>query len=290
MNSFPLEPIEKAGIDELRALQLKRLKATLAHAYANSPVYRAKFDQAGVHPERLPHAGRPGEVSLHHQAGPARQLSLRHVRRAARAVRAHPRLQRHHRQTHGRGLHPERHRNLVPRDGAQHPRGRRAARRPGARELRLWPVHRRPGRALWRRETGADRGAVRRRPDRAPGAADQRLPARHHHGHAQLHAGHRRRVRAAGAGSRAVQPAPGHLRRRALDQRHARSHRAAHGPGCRGHLWPVGSDGPGRGQRVRGDQGWPDDLGGSLLSGDHRSAKAASRWPTASSASWCSPA
>ena len=105
MNSFPLEPIEKAGIDELRALQLKRLKATLQHAYANSPVYRAKFDAAGVHPDDCRIAGRPGEVSLHHQAGPARQLPLRHVRRAARAVRAHPRFQRHHRQTHGGGLH-----------------------------------------------------------------------------------------------------------------------------------------------------------------------------------------
>ncbi len=51
MKSFPLEPIEKASIDELRALQLKRLRTTLAHAYANSPVYRSKFDKAGVHPE-----------------------------------------------------------------------------------------------------------------------------------------------------------------------------------------------------------------------------------------------
>lgn len=51
MKSFPLEPIEKASIDELRGLQLKRLRTTLAHAYANSPVYRAKFDKAGVHPE-----------------------------------------------------------------------------------------------------------------------------------------------------------------------------------------------------------------------------------------------
>ena len=47
---FALEPIEKASIDELRALQLKRLKGTLQHAYDNSPVYRAKFDAAGVHP------------------------------------------------------------------------------------------------------------------------------------------------------------------------------------------------------------------------------------------------
>jgi phenylacetate-CoA ligase len=51
MNAFPLEAIEKAGVDELRALQFKRLKATLRHAYANSPVYRRKFDEAGVHPE-----------------------------------------------------------------------------------------------------------------------------------------------------------------------------------------------------------------------------------------------
>jgi phenylacetate-CoA ligase len=50
MKSFPLEPIEKAGVDELRALQLKRLKATLEHAYDNSPVYRAKFNAAGLRP------------------------------------------------------------------------------------------------------------------------------------------------------------------------------------------------------------------------------------------------
>jgi phenylacetate-coenzyme A ligase PaaK-like adenylate-forming protein len=49
--AFPLEPIEKASVDELRALQLKRLKASLTHAYDNSPVYRAKFDAAGVHPQ-----------------------------------------------------------------------------------------------------------------------------------------------------------------------------------------------------------------------------------------------
>jgi phenylacetate-CoA ligase len=51
MKSFPLDPIEKAGVDELRALQLKRLKATLQHAYDNSLVYRVKFDAAGVHPD-----------------------------------------------------------------------------------------------------------------------------------------------------------------------------------------------------------------------------------------------
>jgi phenylacetate-CoA ligase len=48
--TLPLEPIETASRDELAALQLERLKWSLAHAYENSPVYRRKFDEAGVHP------------------------------------------------------------------------------------------------------------------------------------------------------------------------------------------------------------------------------------------------
>jgi phenylacetate-CoA ligase len=45
-----LEPIETASRDELQALQLQRLRATLALAYANVPHYRAAFDAHGVHP------------------------------------------------------------------------------------------------------------------------------------------------------------------------------------------------------------------------------------------------
>jgi phenylacetate-CoA ligase len=48
-----LEPIERASADELQALQLARLTHTLAHAYANVPHYRRKFDEAGVHPGDL---------------------------------------------------------------------------------------------------------------------------------------------------------------------------------------------------------------------------------------------
>jgi phenylacetate-CoA ligase len=51
--TLPLEPIEKASRDELAALQLERLKWSLNHAYENSPVYRRKFDEAGVHPSEL---------------------------------------------------------------------------------------------------------------------------------------------------------------------------------------------------------------------------------------------
>ena len=46
-----LEPIERASADELQALQLKRLRATLQHAYDNVAHYRRAFDAKGVHPE-----------------------------------------------------------------------------------------------------------------------------------------------------------------------------------------------------------------------------------------------
>lgn len=48
-----LEPIEKASQDELRALQLQRMKWSLKHAYDNVPHYRRKYDAAGVHPDDL---------------------------------------------------------------------------------------------------------------------------------------------------------------------------------------------------------------------------------------------
>ncbi len=46
-----LEPIETASRDELAALQLSRLRSTLAHAYENVPHYRRAFDRAGVRPD-----------------------------------------------------------------------------------------------------------------------------------------------------------------------------------------------------------------------------------------------
>ncbi|MBW0451257.1 phenylacetate--CoA ligase PaaK [Paraburkholderia phenoliruptrix] len=51
--ALPLDPIETASRDELAALQLERLKWSLSHAYENSPVYRRKFDEAGIHPSEL---------------------------------------------------------------------------------------------------------------------------------------------------------------------------------------------------------------------------------------------
>ena len=51
MEKNNLDTIEKASIDELRQLQIQRLKRTLQHVYQNSPVYKQKFDEAGVHPD-----------------------------------------------------------------------------------------------------------------------------------------------------------------------------------------------------------------------------------------------
>lgn len=50
---LPLEAIETASLDELRALQLTRLKWSLRHAYEHVAHYRQKFEAAGVHPDDL---------------------------------------------------------------------------------------------------------------------------------------------------------------------------------------------------------------------------------------------
>ena len=47
------EPIEHASIDEVRSLQLHRLKWSLAHAYDHVAHYRQSFDAAGAHPSDL---------------------------------------------------------------------------------------------------------------------------------------------------------------------------------------------------------------------------------------------
>src|ERR671919_1839901 len=52
-----LEPIETASTDELRSLQLRRLRWTLQHAYECVPHYRRVFDERGVHPSDLKELG-----------------------------------------------------------------------------------------------------------------------------------------------------------------------------------------------------------------------------------------
>ena len=105
-----LDPIERASVDELRALQLDRLQWSLRHAYENVAALPQAFDDGRRAPRGLPVAGRPRDVPVHHQAGPARQLPVRHVRRAARAGVAGARLVRYdgppdRRRLHRRGHH-----------------------------------------------------------------------------------------------------------------------------------------------------------------------------------------
>jgi len=50
---FKLEPVLGASVENLRALQLERLRATLDNAYRNNRIYRREFDHAGIHPRDL---------------------------------------------------------------------------------------------------------------------------------------------------------------------------------------------------------------------------------------------
>ena len=50
-----LEPIEIASIDEIKALQLVRLKWSVDHAYKNVAFYKKKYDEIGIHPSDLKH-------------------------------------------------------------------------------------------------------------------------------------------------------------------------------------------------------------------------------------------
>ena len=48
-----MEPIETASADQLRSLQLARLKETVSRAYDKVPHYRRAFDETGVRPDDL---------------------------------------------------------------------------------------------------------------------------------------------------------------------------------------------------------------------------------------------
>ena len=48
-----IDSIESVSVDQLRSLQLVRLRTTLRHAYSNVPHYREAFAAAGAHPRDL---------------------------------------------------------------------------------------------------------------------------------------------------------------------------------------------------------------------------------------------
>ncbi|GAB3653232.1 phenylacetate--CoA ligase [Zhihengliuella somnathii] len=52
-----LDPEETMSRDQIESLQLERLKETLAYAYNRVPLYKEKYDAAGVHPSDLKELG-----------------------------------------------------------------------------------------------------------------------------------------------------------------------------------------------------------------------------------------
>ena len=91
--------------DELSALQLARLKSTLERAYAKVPHYSASSTRPASSRATCKSLADIVALSLHPEDRPARQLSVRHVRRAARPGAAPARLLRHDRQADRGRLH-----------------------------------------------------------------------------------------------------------------------------------------------------------------------------------------
>ncbi len=147
-----LEPVERASVDELRALQLQRLQWSRAARLRQRPALPGGVRRGRGAPATTPHAGRPGRGSR----SPRRPTCATTTRSACSPcpgpqVAAHPRLERHDRAARRSSATPaDDIRTWVGADGPLDPRRGRPPRRQGARRVRVRAVHRRPGRALRR--------------------------------------------------------------------------------------------------------------------------------------------
>ena len=237
---------------ELKALQLSRLKTTLERAYNKVPHYKKKFDAANVKPGDLKSladlARFPFTVKTDLRdnypfgmfAVPRDQLLRLH---ASSGTTGKPTVVGYTKADLNLWA------DLMARCLASHGR---AARRHRAQRLWLRPVHRRAGRALRRRAARLHRGAAVGRRHRAAGDAAAGLRRHRPVRHAVLRAQHRRSRRGHGRRYPQAAAAHRHLRRRAVDRRHAPRHRgAARHRGDR-HLRPVGDHRAGRRLRMPG--------------------------------------
>ena len=103
-----LDPIETASRDELQALQTQRLKWTLKHAYENVPMYRRKFDAAGVHPDDFRELNDLQKFPCTTKQDLRDNYPFDTFAVPMGAGGAHSRLFRHHRQTDGGGVYAKR--------------------------------------------------------------------------------------------------------------------------------------------------------------------------------------
>ena len=153
--------------EDLEQVQVERLQATLNRACQNVAFYRERFE-APRHRHREGQVPRgPRRAPLHDEGGPARELSLRDVRRAPQGHRAHPLDLGHHGQAGRRRLHGQRHLSLGL-AGRARAAGRRG--RPSTTSCRSPSTTTSPPRA-WASTTGPRRSAPRWSPPRARASA-----------------------------------------------------------------------------------------------------------------------
>ncbi len=57
--------------EALEAIQLRRLQTTLERVYANVPMYRKKFQEAGIAPADIKRLGRLEPATVYHQTRPS---------------------------------------------------------------------------------------------------------------------------------------------------------------------------------------------------------------------------
>ena len=166
----------KRGDHAAQRTQSAAVLAPQDHARARlpqCPALQAQVRRGWRQARRSQIARRSRALSLHGEDRPARQLSIRHVRRAARAAPARARILWHHRQADRGRLYQAGPRYLGRPDGALFCLRRHAARRHRAQRLRLRPVHRRSWRALRRRAARLHRGPHLGRRHRTAGDADR---------------------------------------------------------------------------------------------------------------------
>ena len=266
-----LEPIERASRDELTALQLQRLQWTLRHAYKNVPHYTAAFDAMGVHPDDVRTLADLAKFPFTTKKDLRDNYPFGMFAVPRERGRAHPRLERHHRQAHRRRLHA---RTSTPGRAWSARSIRAAGGRPGD------IVHVAYGYGLFTGGLGAHYGAERLGCTVIPmsgGQTERQVQLIHDFRPDIIMVTPSYMLAIADEFERqGIDPASTslaadrHLRRRALDRCDARGDRVARRHRRGRHLRPVGGDGARRGQRVHRDQGRAGGLGRPLLSRDHR--------------------
>ena len=112
-------------IDELRALQLERLRETLRAVYAaGAALHRVRFGQAGVHPDELQSLADLARFPFTAKADLRENYPFGIFAVPREEVAPDPRLVGHHRQADRRRLYARRHRHLGGAHGALDPRRR----------------------------------------------------------------------------------------------------------------------------------------------------------------------